>query len=67
MERPENAYEAASYDLTKFRERRMHDRRAVARDSSDRRMSKAEQADKAAVATGQSVQTTPEAEPVAEK
>jgi hypothetical protein len=44
MTRPESSYEAASYDLTQFRERRLHDRRAVARGSVDRRMSKSEDA-----------------------
>lgn len=37
MTRPENLFEAASYDLNKFRERRMAERRAIARDTVDRR------------------------------
>jgi hypothetical protein len=37
MTRPENLFEAASYDLNQFRERRMAERRAVARDTPDRR------------------------------
>lgn len=40
MSRPESSYEAASYDLTQFRERRMKERRAVARGSMDRRASR---------------------------
>ncbi|WP_019140558.1 hypothetical protein [Noviherbaspirillum massiliense] len=38
MTRPENLFEAASYDLIKFRERRMAERRAQARDTPDRRV-----------------------------
>lgn len=37
MTRPEDLFEAASYDLNKFRERRMAERRAIARDTPDRR------------------------------
>lgn len=37
MTRPENLFEAASYDLNQFRERRMAERRSVARDTPDRR------------------------------
>lgn len=37
MTRPENLFEAASYDLNKFRERRMAERRSMARDTPDRR------------------------------
>ena len=37
MTRPENLFEAASYDLNKFRERRLAERRSVPRDSADRR------------------------------
>lgn len=37
MTRPENPYEAASYDLNKFRERRMAERRATPRGTADRR------------------------------
>ncbi len=37
MTRPETPYEAASYDLNKFRERRMTDRRFTARGTIDRR------------------------------
>lgn len=37
MTRPETPYEAASYDLNKFRERRMADRRFSPRDAIDRR------------------------------
>lgn len=37
--RPETLYESASYDLNKFRERRMADRRFSARTSPDRRAS----------------------------
>jgi len=37
MTRPENPYEAASYDLKQFRERRMKDRRMMPRATADRR------------------------------
>jgi len=37
--RPETLYEEASYDLNKFRERRMMDRRFKPRDTPDRRKS----------------------------
>lgn len=37
MTRPENPYEAASYDLNKFRERRLAERRATPRGTVDRR------------------------------
>lgn len=37
MTRPENLFEAASYDLNKFRERRMTERRSVPRNTADRR------------------------------
>lgn len=37
MTRPETPYEAASYDLNKFRERRLADRRFTPRTSADRR------------------------------
>jgi hypothetical protein len=37
MTRPDSLFEAASYDLNKFRERRMADRRFMARDTPDRR------------------------------
>lgn len=37
MTRPDTPYEAASYDLNKFRERRMADRRFQARGTADRR------------------------------
>ena len=37
MTRPETPYEAASYDLNKFRERRMADRRFQPRGTADRR------------------------------
>ena len=37
MTKPETLYEQASYDLNQFRERRMAERRAVARDTPDRR------------------------------
>jgi hypothetical protein len=37
MTRPESLFEAASYDLNKFRERRMADRRFMGRDTPDRR------------------------------
>ncbi|HJV50844.1 MAG TPA: hypothetical protein VJ652_05280 [Noviherbaspirillum sp.] len=39
MTRPENLFEAASYDLNKFRERRMAERRAQPRGTPDRRVS----------------------------
>jgi hypothetical protein len=35
--RPQDPFEAASYDLNKFRERRVADRRFQARDTPDRR------------------------------
>lgn len=44
MSRPESSYEAASYDLTQFRERRMNERRSVARGSMDRRASRSKDA-----------------------
>ena len=37
MTKPESLFEQASYDLNKFRERRMAERRIVARDTPDRR------------------------------
>ncbi|GAB3552760.1 hypothetical protein GCM10027343_38720 [Noviherbaspirillum agri] len=37
MTRPDDLFEAASYDLNKFRERRMAERRAVPRNTADRR------------------------------
>jgi hypothetical protein len=37
MTRPDTPYEAASYDLNKFRERRLADRRFNPRASEDRR------------------------------
>jgi hypothetical protein len=37
MTRPDTPYEAASYDLNKFRERRMADRRFQPRGTADRR------------------------------
>lgn len=37
MTRPENLFEAASYDLNQFRERRMAERRSVPRNTADRR------------------------------
>jgi hypothetical protein len=37
MTQPETPYEAASYDLNKFRERRMADRRFNPRATADRR------------------------------
>jgi hypothetical protein len=41
MTRPENPYEAASYDLNKFRERRMAERRSAPRGTPDRRAGQA--------------------------
>jgi hypothetical protein len=38
MTRPETPYEAASYDLNKFRERRVTDRRMTPRATVDRRL-----------------------------
>jgi hypothetical protein len=37
MTKPETLFEKASHDLNQFRERRLADRRAVARDTPDRR------------------------------
>ncbi|HYD93930.1 MAG TPA: hypothetical protein VEC01_01295 [Noviherbaspirillum sp.] len=37
MSKPETLFEQASHDLNQFRERRMAERRAVARDTPDRR------------------------------
>lgn len=37
MTRPEDPFEAASYDLNQFRERRMAERRAEPRGTADRR------------------------------
>lgn len=49
MTRPENPFEAISYDLNQFRERRMAERRSAPRNTVDRRQ--------AASATGQSGQS----------
>jgi len=38
MTHPESLYEEASYELNKFRERRMTDRRFKPRDTADRRV-----------------------------
>lgn len=38
MPRPEDPFEAASYDLKQFRERRMAERRATMREGTDRRL-----------------------------
>lgn len=37
MTKPETLYEKASYELNEFRERRMAERRAIMRDTPDRR------------------------------
>jgi hypothetical protein len=37
MTKPETLFEQASYDLNQFRERRMAERRAIMRDTPDRR------------------------------
>lgn len=37
MTRPDDPFEALSYDLNKFRERRMAERRSVPRNTADRR------------------------------
>lgn len=37
MTKPETLFEQASYELNQFRERRIAERRAVARDTPDRR------------------------------
>ncbi len=37
MTRPEDPFEAISYDLNRFRERRVAERRAIPRDGPDRR------------------------------
>lgn len=42
MTRPETPYEEISYELNKFRERRMAERRAVQRDTPDRRRAPSE-------------------------
>ncbi len=42
MTRPENLFEQASYDLNKFRERRIAERRSVPRDTMDRRASRSD-------------------------
>lgn len=39
MTRPDDPFEAASYDLNRFRERRMAERRATPRAGTDRRAS----------------------------
>lgn len=53
MTRPESLFEAASYDLNKFRERRMAERRATPRNTVDRRAARAPaQDDKAAEQSG---------------
>lgn len=44
MTRPDTPFEAASYDLNKFRERRMADRRFKPRETADRRMQPVENA-----------------------
>lgn len=41
MTRPQTLYESASYDLNKFRERRMAERRSVRRETQDRRAERA--------------------------
>lgn len=41
MTRPENLFERASYDLNKFRERRIAERRAEQRNCPDRRVHQA--------------------------
>lgn len=43
MTRPETPFEAASYDLIKFRERRMAERRSVPRGTADRRVAGTDQ------------------------
>ncbi|HEV7618898.1 MAG TPA: hypothetical protein VGO51_12445 [Burkholderiaceae bacterium] len=50
MTRPKTPYEAASYDLNKFRERRLADRRFKPRTSADRR---AQQSENEAVQTSE--------------
>lgn len=45
MTRPDSLFEAASYDLNKFLERRVADRRTLQRDSSDRRQPPSAQQD----------------------
>ncbi|MDB5727940.1 MAG: hypothetical protein JWQ00_1145 [Noviherbaspirillum sp.] len=42
MDKPQTPYEQASYDLNKFRERRMSERRATPRGTADRRGSPSE-------------------------
>jgi hypothetical protein len=42
MTRPDTPFEAASYDLNKFRERRLTDRRFVPRATAERRTRPAE-------------------------
>lgn len=42
MTRPETPFEQLSYELNKFRERRMAERRAVQRDTPDRRSQRQE-------------------------
>lgn len=42
MTRPENLFEQASYDLNKFRERRIAERRSVPRDTNDRRANRSD-------------------------
>lgn len=42
MTRPENLFEQASYDLNKFRERRIAERRSVPRDTIDRRANRSD-------------------------
>lgn len=41
-QRPSDPFEAASYDLNKFRERRIADRRFAQRDTPDRRQTGAQ-------------------------
>lgn len=38
MTRPKDLFEAASYDLNKFRERRIAERRSTPRNTADRRV-----------------------------
>lgn len=45
MTRPENLFEQASYDLNKFRERRIAERRSAPRDTIDRRASRSDGVD----------------------
>jgi hypothetical protein len=60
MTRPDDLFEAASYDLNKFRERRMTERRLTPRNTADRR---GQQVGQGGPQEQQNVGTPPESQP----